>query len=750
MVYTMIDVPPPAQPNLSSAGDDSRDLTGVSSRNTSDSAAPSGSSSVSIPQTGAISVTPASSAAQDGVSEGSLAGATTPTPDRPATDVDLANIEAQLAEAEAELDANTVNLSSKPEEAETAPKVTDSATDDSSSAASKAAESSSETTLSPTAVSDTEVSAALLPNQTENGSQIETSLQGVLGVLVKKSLLSEEQGSQIQYESINSGTSVEKLLREKQIVPEIQLTQAMAENYSIPFISIESTGVSPEALTQLPEGVARRYQMLPFSVNKQENTLSVAMADPLDLSAIDFASQKTGYRIIPHYATLTELERKIAERYAQNLSSEVTAALEDTKISPKKQEQAADLSALSKEVVRQAPITKIVETVLSFAMKARASDVHIEPHETRTRVRYRIDGILSEKLILPKSVHEAVVSRIKILSNLKIDEKRIPQDGRFSFMSAGEEVDLRVSTLPTIHGEKIVMRLLKKNITVPTLPELGLRGYALRHVEEAIRVPHGIILVTGPTGSGKTTTLYSVLHKINKPSVNIMTLEDPVEYEIQGVNQVQINPQAGLTFASGLRSFLRQDPNIIMVGEIRDTETAELAIQASLTGHLVFSTLHTSSAAGAVPRLLDMGAEPFLVASSMTLAMGQRIARKLHPDYKEEYKPEPAVIEDIKQVLGPLFDAWCKQNKKNPEDITLFRAREDRPQNEPEYRGRIGIFEVMRITEEIGRLIIEQQTAADMEKVAIKDGMLLMKQDGYMKALEGVTTLEEVLRVAEV
>jgi type II secretory ATPase GspE/PulE/Tfp pilus assembly ATPase PilB-like protein len=296
----------------------------------------------------------------------------------------------------------------------------------------------------------------------------------------------------------------------------------------------------------------------------------------------------------------------------------------------------------------------------------------------------------------------------------------------------------------------VVIRPPKKDISVPLLPDPGSRGLSLRRAEEAIKVPHGTILIIGPTGSVKTTTLYSILHRINTPKFNIMTLEDPVEYEIQGVNQVQTNPQAGLTFASGLRSFLRQDPNVIMVGEIRDSETAELAIQASLTGHLVFSTLHTSSASGAIPRLHDMGAEPFLVASSMTLAMAQRIARRINPDYKEEYRPEPAVIEDIKNVLGPLFNSWLKQNGKTEEEITLYRASPDRPQDEPEYRGRVGIFEVMPITEQIGKLIIENRPASELERAAVENGMLLMKQDGYMKALEGMTTIEEVLRVAEI
>jgi type IV pilus assembly protein PilB len=573
----------------------------------------------------------------------------------------------------------------------------------------------------------------------------------VLQVLVDTKALTDDQVNQILLDSMNSSRKIEEILEEKKWVSEEQLTKARAQANNVPFVKIADIGISPEALTLLPESVARRYKMFPFSVNRDESLLSVAMIDPLDLAAIDFAQQKTGFRIQTYYAMPSEVERVIAEKYAQSLSSEVTEALEETKDNKAAQKKAAqDLANLSGQVVRQAPITKIVETILTFAMKARASDVHIEPQETRTRVRYRIDGILNEKLILPPTVHDAVVSRIKILAHLKIDEKRIPQDGRFNFVSDGQEVDLRISTLPTIHGEKIVMRLLKKNETVPALEDLGLRGMGLRRLRDAIKVPHGIVLVTGPTGSGKTTTLYSVLHQINTAKVNIMTLEDPVEYQMAGINQVQINPQAGLTFASGLRSFLRQDPNVIMVGEIRDSETVELAVQASLTGHLVFSTLHTSSAAGALPRMVDMGAEPFLLASSMTLTMAQRIVRVLNPGFVEEYKPELAVIEDIKRVLGVYFDAWCKQNNKNPNDVTLFRSSQDRPQTEPEYKGRIGIFEVMPISEELRKHILQNSPAGELEKVAVKEGMLLMKQDGYLKALEGKTTIEEVLRVAEI
>ena len=577
-----------------------------------------------------------------------------------------------------------------------------------------------------------------------------TQVSSILDILVEKKLITLEEANKILTKSVQTGVTAEKIVESERVVGEDDLARARSDYYGIPYVDLNQIGVYPEALSQVPEAVARSYWVLPFVVDKEAKKLSVAMRNPLDVQAIDFLEHKTGYKILAHFASSSELERIIAEQYSQGLSSEVTQALEQTKQIQQQKASEQDFTELSGGVVRQAPITKIVQTILSFSLKARASDIHIEPQETRTRVRYRIDGILQEKLILPKSVHQAVVSRIKILSSLKIDERRLPQDGRFDFSENGQQVDLRISTLPTIHGEKVVMRLLKKNAEVPSLEQLGLTDLALRNVQDAIKVPHGIILVTGPTGSGKTTTLYSVLHTINTPKVNIMTLEDPVEYQMTGVNQVQINPQAGLTFASGLRSFLRQDPNIIMVGEIRDSETAGLAVQASLTGHLVFSTLHTSSAAGALPRLMDMGAEPFLLASSMTCVLAQRIARVINPEYKEAYKPEKAVLEDIKRTLGDHFTRWLSQRQISESEIELMRPSKDRPESEPDFKGRIAIFEVMKISEEIAKMIITRQPASDMEKASLREGMLLMKQDGYIKVLEGHTTVEEVLRVAEI
>lgn len=573
--------------------------------------------------------------------------------------------------------------------------------------------------------------------------------QHFLDILVQDGKLTQEQVGQLRNEQLQTNKTYEELLLEKKIVNEVELTQAQAKFNNVPFIKISETSILPEALELVGESVAKRYGVLPFSYDESAKILKVAMKDPMDLAAVSFLKQKTDSTVEVYAAVPSELEQALIDRYSEDISSEVSQALEQTGGVGEKVVQQQTTSVKS-EVVRDAPVNRIVETVLDFALKARASDVHIEPQPGRTRIRYRIDGILTEKLVLPRSVHEAVVSRIKIIANLKIDERRVPQDGRFNYIAEQKEIDLRVSTLPTIYGEKVVMRLLEKNTVVPTLKELGLSGLALKNLNEAMRVPRGIVLVTGPTGSGKTTTLYSVLHDINTPKVNIMTIEDPVEYQMQGISQVQVNSQAGLTFATGLRSFLRQDPDIIMVGEIRDTETADLAIQASLTGHLVFSTLHTNSAAGALPRLIDMGAESFLLSSTITLVMAQRVVRRINPDYKEEYKPEPAVLEDIRAVLGERYEQWCQVNKKDPNNPILYRPSENRPATDPDYTGRIGIFEVLPVDEEISKMIIEKKTDIEIEKAALAKGMLLMKQDGYIKALEGITTIEEVLRVAEV
>ncbi|MCJ7827941.1 Flp pilus assembly complex ATPase component TadA, partial [Patescibacteria group bacterium] len=580
------------------------------------------------------------------------------------------------------------------------------------------------------------------PAQPVHDSSIITEkIRSVGDVLVKNKALTEKQYDQIKMQSVSTGRGVEELIAASELIEEADLVKAKGEYYKIPFVNLNEVGVAPTAISLVPRPVAENFNLIPFDFNPQENILKVAMVNPLDIPAIKFVEKKAGATVIPYISMPKMIKLAVEERYAQNLATEVKEALKKTSLESTEKKESIDITSLS-GVIREAPIAKIVSTILEFAVKARASDVHIEPQERRVRVRYRIDGILHERLVLPVNLHEAIVSRIKILSEMKIDEKRIPQDGRFNFTIDKRTVDLRVSCLPTVHGEKIVMRLLKKGGGVPDLPELGLRGRGLKHVEEAILKPNGIVIVCGPTGSGKTTTLYSAISRINSSRVNIVTLEDPVEYEIGGVNQVQVNRAAGLTFASGLRSFLRQDPNVIMVGEIRDEETVDLAIQAALTGHLVFSTIHTRSASGALPRMLDLNAEPFLLASAINCIIGQRVCRRVCKDCKEGYQPSDEEISLIKSILGSLYD----DSKK----VTLQKGKGCAVCNNTGYLERVGIYEVLAVTEKVGRLILERKPANEIQKVAVEEGMIAMAQDGFLKVIEGITSLEEVKRVVEV
>ncbi len=557
-------------------------------------------------------------------------------------------------------------------------------------------------------------------------------------ILVQQKAIKPDLAEQVKMLEVQTGRPQEEILLRQSLVTEEALIKAKAAYYNVPYVDLSSVPANPQALSLVPQEIARRYQVFPTNIDAIGRELSLAMSDPVNIMAIEFIEQRTGYRVKPFAAMPAKIDELITTSYSTSLSQEVAAALKET--NRDEQVKTLDLSSQT-GLIRQEKISEIVTHILDYAARARASDVHIEPQEKSTRVRYRIDGILQEKLTIPIGLHESLVSRIKILSGMKIDEKRIPQDGRFNFKKMGEEVDLRVSTLPTATGEKVVMRLLKKTGGIPTLQELGLRGRALKNLEDSILRPHGIILICGPTGSGKTTTLYSVISKLNTQKVNIMTLEDPIEYKLAGVNQVQINPSVGLTFASGLRSFLRQDPNIILVGEIRDRETADLAVQASLTGHLVFSTLHTNDAAGALPRLLDMGVEPFLLASSITAIVGQRVLRKVDANSKEPYMPDAKISEDIKNVLGSMMP----QNF----DGKLIRGIPTQENNNSGFIGRFGIYEVMPVSEKLGRLILDRAPAIEIEKEAKAEGMITMKQDGYLKVVEGMTTIEEVLRVAQ-
>lgn len=556
-------------------------------------------------------------------------------------------------------------------------------------------------------------------------------------ILLAKGLITEEKKDQIRLSAARENKTEEQVIRERGVVDGKDLALAKAELFHVPFVSLSETPISPEAISLVSQSIASTYKLIPLLYNRDSNEITIAMANPLDLEAIEFLERKIQVKVIPKMADEEEIATAIKEYYGGTLVAEVSQALEEELSIPKT--KAIDIRQLG-EVIREAPVAKVVTTILEFAATSRASDIHIEPQEEKTRVRYRIDGIMHEKLLLPRTIHNALASRIKILSGMRIDEKRLPQDGRFSITVDEEEVDLRVSSVPTTYGEKIVMRLLRSSGGVPDLPELGLRGLSLKHFEEAITKPNGIIIVCGPTGSGKTTTLYSALSRINTARVNILTIEDPVEYEIAGVAQVQVNREAGLTFASALRSFLRQDPDIMMVGEIRDSETTELAIQAALTGHLVFSTLHTNQAAGTIPRLLDLGAETFLLASALSLVIGQRIARRVCPSCQEKFVPDEKVVEEIRQTLGPLMP-------KDKEEIKLTRGTGCDKCNNTGYYGRVGIYEALPVSEKIAKLILEQAPAGEIEKQAIDEGMITMLQDGYLRVLEGITTIEEVVRV---
>lgn len=564
----------------------------------------------------------------------------------------------------------------------------------------------------------------------------------LLSQLVKNSVFSQADADRFEVSSLQTNLPIEEYLLQNTEVKETEVIKAMAQILGVPWVDLANSPIDPQAISFVSESIARKYQIIPYRYETKEDAIYIGTAEPFNTFISDFLSKKTGKKIILSLTSESEIKKTLELSYSHGLSPEVRDALKEY------EPLGLGTKNLNESVtsIIEAPIAKIVTTILEFAIKSRASDIHIEPQEGQTKVRYRIDGILHEKLALPRSIHDALISRIKILSEMKIDEKRIPQDGRFTFKIAEEEVDLRVSTLPTVHGEKVVMRLLKKTGGIPSLMDLGLQGMQLKDLEDSILKPYGIILVTGPTGSGKTTTLYALLSRLNKPTVNIVTLEDPVEYQMPGINQVQINPQAGLTFANGLRSFLRQDPNIILVGEIRDTETTQLAIQAALTGHLVFSTLHTNDSATAIPRLIDLGAEPFLIASVLNASMAQRICRRVCPYCKAEYEPPLQIQDSIREVLGELLPKSYSGNAS----IKLTKGQGCNECNHTGYFGRIAIFEVLKITPAINKMILKEASAKEIEAQAKEEGLIFMKQDGYLKALDGITTIEEVLRVAEI
>lgn len=568
--------------------------------------------------------------------------------------------------------------------------------------------------------------------------------------LLEKGFITKEALTQARAESVNTHRNLFDFLVGEKYINEEELTQARGLFFNLPYVDLRTRRITKDVLELISKETLATYKFVPFEL--VNNVLKVALTDPTNLAALgalEFLAQKRNSRLELYITSTTSFQSVF--RKSESITKEVRQALKEVVEKEQLDEQRKSIKTgakIEEKLVDEAPISKIVDVIIRHAIEGRASDIHIEPSEEDLRVRYRIDGVLHSSLILPKSIHPAVISRIKILSNLKIDEQRLPQDGRFHISLDGKPIDFRVSTFPTVIGEKIVLRILDKSTGAPTLDELGIMGRQLELVLDSIKKPHGMFLVTGPTGSGKSTTLYSILSSLNKPGVNIVTLEDPVEYFMDGVNQAQIRPEINLTFASGLRSILRQDPNIIMVGEVRDRETAELAVNSALTGHLVFSTLHTNSAIGAIPRLIDMGIEPFLLTASLNLLAAQRLVRKVCDKCKVEQKPSDAIKEFIQKEMSTV-------PKKDLEGINLDDPKVWIGQGcavcgNSGYKGRIGIYEVVNISKNIQELITDRKPAIKIQEYAVtQEGMLLMKQDGILKALRGYTTVEEVVRATK-
>ncbi len=593
----------------------------------------------------------------------------------------------------------------------------------------------------------------------DNTSVTKTPSTNFAQFLLEHGFLNEERYEQLIQKLIAkfggkgdqvSPQDVTDLVLDQKFLGEEDVAKARAAFLNLPYVDLRTVNIPQNVMTLIPEESRSFYKMIPYEL--KGNDLKVALEDPSNiqaLEALEFLGQKANYQIHIYLGSKTSLSS--AMKGSKNLSVVVGEALQDIQ----KTEEVEKASQIELTTIDQkqaettaaedAPIIKIVDVILSNAIEANASDIHIEPSENDVRVRYRIDGILHTSLRLPRNVLNAIVSRVKILSNLKIEEQRLPQDGRFHAEFGSASVDLRVSTLPLMHGEKIVMRILDKTTSVPTLEQLGIRGQGLKWVMENIKKTHGVFLITGPTGSGKSTTLYSILSLRNTNEVNIVTLEDPVEYFIPGVNQSQINPDIGLTFASGLRSILRQDPNIVMVGEIRDEETAELGIHAALTGHLVFSTLHTNNAVGAIPRLANMGIEQFLLSASVNLIMAQRLVRKLCDECKK-----PTVLSALAKTEIDTAMKNVPKDYLDKIDVNNYKAFEAvgcKECGNIGYKGRMGIFEVMPMMNEFQDVLFKKEAAHKIYELTAKYGMITMKQDGIVKVLRGETTMEEIIRV---
>lgn len=558
--------------------------------------------------------------------------------------------------------------------------------------------------------------------------------------------------------SQEKNASVGDILISEGKITEDDYRRVQAYVFGIPFIALKGQKIDPKILSIIPEPIARKHNVVAYNKDT-DNNLEVAMLDPQDMEAIQFIAKRTGVRIVPRLTdteslknALIQYQKSLRDEFGEIISTESKALANKNKIvaDNASSDGEQDLKKLAEDI----PVVRIVDALLEHAIVQQASDIHIEPFETQLVIRYRIDGILHDAMLLPIHAAAGIVARIKVLSHLRLDEKRLPQDGRFKIENAetGQKVSFRVSLLPTYFGEKVVMRLLPDAAKGFTLEGLGFHGMGLEAIHDAMRQTTGIILATGPTGSGKTTTLYTMIDTLNTPNVNISTIEDPIEYQMGRINQTQVKPEIGLTFAAGLRALMRQDPNIIMVGEIRDSETASLAINAALTGHLVLSTLHTNSAAGALPRLIDMGVEPFLLVSTLNVVIAQRLVRRLHR-VNEKYTLSASEIESLKKHVNvdTILTKLREEKIIKPEDdfsTIQFSRPKPSPESPDGYKSRVGIHEIMKVTPAVKELIVKGATAGEIEKLCRSAGMMTMFEDGIFKAVQGQTSIEEVLRVA--
>ena len=590
----------------------------------------------------------------------------------------------------------------------------------------------------------------------ENQKQLEE-------LLVEKNVMTADALEVHRQAAKKNGVPLLTELIQSNSITNEDLTAVIAKVTQVPYVNLTSATIDTKTLALLPKSVAERYMAIPLGL--VQNRLAVAMLDANNIQAVDFLSKKIN-RSLRIYMASEEGIRHVLEQYQADLKEGIDAAVNsaasDTEPDQKKGEGEEGKAPQKKEalvIAQDSPISRVLNSILEYAVRAKASDIHIEPTETQLKVRCRIDGVLREIMTLPKEIEPALISRIKIMSTLKIDEHRVPQDGQFTVRAAAKDVDLRIAISPVVWGEQVVIRLLDKTGNTFNIEEMGYAGRALRTIRKGIQKPNGMILTSGPTGSGKSTSLYALVQEIKDDSINIVTLEDPVEYKMGGVNQIQVNAEVGLTFASGLRSILRQDPDVVLVGEIRDKETANLAVQAALTGHLVFSTLHTNSAAGVLPRLLDMGIEPFLIASTVNTIIGQRLVRRVG-EKRDSYNSSELETKSIMDTVGMLLPKTKEEVARVAEDLgykdlplagqsayTLVKGKDTR-EAPGGYKGRVGLYEVMDVTESIQGLIVKRATSAEIQRQAVTEGMVTMRQDGYLKALQGLTTLEEVNRVA--